>query len=155
MGNNTSDEKHNARERKDVIEQLVKFGYEKSDILKAMHYVNKPNDVWEVMEYLNEQKEKEYNKMSSTIDKIDKQKEINDAIPQDSARDWNVNMDNAAKLKRLTKLSKNELIEMCKEKQISHDGTKNQIIARLLEYDQFDIAAPKQANTRNNNEVTN
>ena len=154
MGNETSEEKKAKKERKEVIDQLVKFNYEKTEILNAMRAVNQPNDVWEVLKYLEQKKEKEYNKtMQQNIDEIDaaeEKKQIKEDMQ--SSREWNTNEDNLTLLKKYSKLTKDELIELCKEKDVSSDGTKNEIIARLLKANEFQIAKPTEITKKRKND---
>lgn len=148
MGNETSEEKKKKKERQAVIDQLVKFDYDKTEIMNAMRAVNQPNDVWEVLKYLQEKKDKEYNKeMQENINKIEykeKKKQIKD--DQKAYRDWNSNEDNLTLLKKYSAKSKDQLIEICKEKNVAFDGSKNEIIARLLKANQFQITKPKGNN---------
>lgn len=154
MGNETSEEKKEKKERKEVIDQLVKFNYEKTDILNAMRAVNQPNDVWEVLKYLEEKKEKEYNKiMQQNINEIDyaEQKRQNKE-DQQASREWNTNEDNLTLLKKYSKLSKDELIQLCQQKNVSSDGSTNEIIARLLKANQFQIAKPTEISKKKQND---
>ena len=146
MGNETSEEKKAKKERKEVIGQLVKFNYDKTEILNAMRAVNQPNDVWEVLKYLEEKKEKEYNKtMQENINEIDFAEEKRQKREdQQASREWNTNEDNLTLLKKYSKLTKNELIEICKERNVSSDGTTNEMIARLLKANEYQISKPTE-----------
>ena len=151
MGNETSAERKQRKQRKEVIDQLVKFDYAKTDILNAMRVINQPEDIWEVMKYLEEQKDKEYNRtMRANIDEIEKAEEKKQ-IKEDKqlSREWNTNQNNLTLLKEYSELPKDKLIDLCKEKDIESDGSKNEIIARLLKDNEFQIAAPSGTSKKN------
>ena len=149
MGNSASKEdKKMRKDRKKTVDELLKLGYDKTEISNAMGQVKQPNDVWEVSGYLEKKKQQEYEQSTSELDKIETNKQIH-ALSTRASQNKSFHMNTI--LRQLSQLSKDELMERCHQRSVSSVGTKNELIARLLEEEQFSIEKPEPTNKKQKN----